>query len=192
MGGVFAGADERGAGQNKGSFSFERLEGPVRGDGLGESVQTVGVVLQNAAVMNRAGGDCFVSDRRLQSGGVDFVRRIIPSRVGDVLTIQAADPAGSGGVGALSPGRNRAFSGTEIGSFVHVDPKSVDRNELVEAANLVGPPGDGGRIEEVREVDGAGPDLGQVRLPIVFDEDVFCGGSLVDGVGGINGDARVN
>lgn len=59
-------------------------------------------------------------------------------------------------------------------------------------ANLIGPPRDGGGIEEVREVDGARPNLGQIRVALVFDEDVFRKGSLVDGIGGINGDSRIN
>ena len=62
----------------------------------------------------------------------------------------------------------------------------------MKATNLVDPPGDSGRIEEVREVNGAGPNLGQVRVAIVFDEDVFGYSSLVNRISGVDGDSRVD
>ena len=71
-------------------------------------------------------------------------------------------------------------------------PQPVKGDVLVERAHMLGPVGLHARVQEVDEVDGAGPDLADVRRTCeVAQEDARGDAIVVRGVAGRQGDAGV-
>ncbi|KAB8079809.1 hypothetical protein EE612_000068 [Oryza sativa] len=191
--GVGARPDERGARQDERPLALEPLQRLVRRDGLRESIQAVRVVLQDAIVVRRAGGDGVEAEPRRLAGGVDLVRRLVPPGVRQVLAVQAAHPwRRRVGQRAQVRRRDLAFPGAEVGCLVHVDPEAIHGHKVMKPPHLVDPPRDAIGVEEVREVDGAGPHLRQVWLPVQLDEDVALHAALVHAIGVVHGDAGVD
>uniref|UniRef100_A0A5K0XY94 Uncharacterized protein n=1 Tax=Nymphaea colorata TaxID=210225 RepID=A0A5K0XY94_9MAGN len=171
---ISAGADESRPGEHERPLAAGRLEqGLVGGNGLGEAIQAVRIVLQDPVIVGSTGGDRLVPNRRAGAGRVDLVGRVVPLRLGEDCAVQAAEPGVTLRVWTGVVLGHAALAGAEIRRFVHVNPQAVHCEQFPESGDLVGPPVHGLRVEEVGEVDHAWPDLSQVGLAVQLDEDIL-------------------
>ncbi|KAJ0537829.1 hypothetical protein HanHA300_Chr08g0268171 [Helianthus annuus] len=155
-------------------------------------VNTMSIILSNAIIMNRTRSNRLVPDRNMRPGRVNLIRRIIPSCLCDILTIQTTYPTGPSSGWTLLTFRKRAQPRTKIRSLVHVDPQPIDRNELMKPPDFISPPRNRGGVKEIRKVNCPRPHLSQIRLPLVFNKHVFSETSLVGPVRRVDTDPGVD
>ncbi len=130
--GMCAETGEGGAGEDERALVGHAFKRLAGGDGFGEAVEVVDVKLAVAVAMENPNVDGLCAERVMIVVVVDVIVRVTPR------------PA------------------LEVGHFIHVDPKAINRNPLEEAINLLPPVVPPHLRQEVRENSVPGPYVADV------------------------------
>jgi len=181
MASVTTGARISRAAENKGTLLGQLLQGCGGGDGLGNPVDVVSIILKNILGVIGIHGGGLPVERGLNIGVVDLVVGVVwvkafPPR--DVLPLLLLS---LGLKGKRVTAGGKVVTGAKVGNLVHVDPETVDGDHVQEVLDRLGPVSLGVGVKEVGEHGVIGPnhpDHGKVCLG-ALDKDISDEANLV-------------